>query len=645
MNGSSKIESHEEPALDDLNVNNYNIVELLTLINASNVPTIEEVTQLTDSLASQVHGSDVKTSMFFLDVQNTLIDHLRAMALPEEDVPNINMKTLQLEAQDIVGKQADDGVDVLRGGRETDKEIYANVPWEEPGWIQKSKRNFERVDYLPNIESDSDEDVASNGEEGGNVNGEEEDEDIVSNNEENGENNQEGFRGNASNVFHERRSGSKDTRLTFKVPVTQGNKNPLLKNTINRFVIIDSKYREISSGTTISSNDYLAVLSHPLTNVLSLRVYACQIQYCWYAFNQTIKNTGMWVSHTTYDSVTDVGSETIIPISIQEGNYSPQTLVAELISAFNRATFLSVSSSNISYSERTGKFTIDIAGQYCTGGTIPNPFYVNQTIDIVPFTVSLGTVLIFFNPLVSVTNTTYFDQTLGWRLGFREPTIVFTDGSGVVSTPINTTINVAGPVEGKAIADITGTKYLTLLIDDYNQNQIDGTITTIAAAATTVAVPSYYRPGAPVVAENPGTVNIQDVTGNSLLSGSLANTFAVAPIVQPFVNPVGNSLTENQIYAINEATRFNIKHSRYRTPAPSNSGVIAIIPVNTSDVPTGTVMSLFSEQMQTFAVRKYFGPVTIQKMRLKLLDDAGNTISLNGGDWSVSFIAESLYQY
>jgi hypothetical protein len=32
-------------------------------------------------------------------------------------------------------------------------------------------------------------------------------------------------------------------------------------------------------------------------------------------------------------------------------------------------------------------------------------------------------------------------------------------------------------------------------------------------------------------------------------------------------------------------------------------------------------------------------------MRLKLLDDKGNVLNLNGGDWCITIIAELLYQY
>jgi hypothetical protein len=43
--------------------------------------------------------------------------------------------------------------------------------------------------------------------------------------------------------------------------------------------------------------------------------------------------------------------------------------------------------------------------------------------------------------------------------------------------------------------------------------------------------------------------------------------------------------------------------------------------------------------------RLYFGPVNIERLRIKLLDDKGNVINLNGVDWSVTFVSENLYQY
>ena len=41
--------------------------------------------------------------------------------------------------------------------------------------------------------------------------------------------------------------------------------------------------------------------------------------------------------------------------------------------------------------------------------------------------------------------------------------------------------------------------------------------------------------------------------------------------------------------------------------------------------------------------RVYLGPIDVEKLRIKLMDDKGNILDLNGLDWSFSFIAEHLF--
>ena len=43
--------------------------------------------------------------------------------------------------------------------------------------------------------------------------------------------------------------------------------------------------------------------------------------------------------------------------------------------------------------------------------------------------------------------------------------------------------------------------------------------------------------------------------------------------------------------------------------------------------------------------RLYFGPVNIDRMAVKLLDDKGNVLNLNGSDWCFTLVCECLYQY
>jgi hypothetical protein len=59
---------------------------------------------------------------------------------------------------------------------------------------------------------------------------------------------------------------------------------------------------------------------------------------------------------------------------------------------------------------------------------------------------------------------------------------------------------------------------------------------------------------------------------------------------------------------------------------------------------TGDVNVEFGGSMQDNK-RIYFGPVNISRIRVKLLDDKGHVVNLNGCDWCVTIISENLYQY
>ena len=43
--------------------------------------------------------------------------------------------------------------------------------------------------------------------------------------------------------------------------------------------------------------------------------------------------------------------------------------------------------------------------------------------------------------------------------------------------------------------------------------------------------------------------------------------------------------------------------------------------------------------------RDYFGPVTLRKLHVKLMDDKGQIINLNGQDWNFSLLVDQIYQY
>jgi hypothetical protein len=102
-----------------------------------------------------------------------------------------------------------------------------------------------------------------------------------------------------------------------------------------------------------------------------------------------------------------------------------------------------------------------------------------------------------------------------------------------------------------------------------------------------------------------------------------------------YVPSYPRKITQNQLYSLNAILQDNRKT---RTNINDNyiTDVIATIPVDPSEA---TILTFIDHQP-----RFYFGPVRIEKLEIKLKDDNGNFINLNGTDWGFSIIVEQLYQ-
>jgi hypothetical protein len=132
------------------------------------------------------------------------------------------------------------------------------------------------------------------------------------------------------------------------------------------------------------------------------------------------------------------------------------------------------------------------------------------------------------------------------------------------------------------------------------------------------------------------------VQNGLLIAGKYASDYTPTPVVLP---SAPRTLTNAQIYAINEINKNNNNLTNYISRAPTSSDTLAIIPVKTSvGVQTGSLLVEFSGSLQDSS-RTYFGPVDIDRMTVKLLDDKGNVLNLNGNDWCFTLVCECLYQY
>ena len=431
------------------------------------------------------------------------------------------------------------------------------------------------------------------------------------------------------------------TTDTFNLPVKQDSLNPNLKNTINRFINLDSQFRQYTSGVDSTSTDYTCDLSDTIKNVLSLSLYSYQIPFSWYTIDIAYGNTCFWISHPTNNNT--------IPISLPSGNYTQNNFIDQLNNSFIQAGF--------SFPARTNT-TLYPSPPYPTPALAANkPAYYNPNTGKISlfltdgsyngslgtFNISTSTQIIFYDftgvlqcnvNCLSKSNN-YFNNTLGWIMGYRLP-YYNVDLSG------NT---------GPGILDLNGTKYLILVIDDYNQNHVNNSLVSISQFSNTLKMPTYYSPDLPYTCITPAQQgnNLPELIAEDsfqqnglLIASKYQQDYTNTQIMLP---SAPRTLTNAQLYTINSINNNNNNLTNYLAKAPTSSDILAIIPVKTSvGVPTGSLLVEFSGSLQDSA-RTYFGPVNIERLAVKLLDDKGNVLNLNGNDWCISLIAECLYQY
>jgi len=453
----------------------------------------------------------------------------------------------------------------------------------------------------------------------------------------------------------------------FQVPVAQDSLNPNLQNVTSRFINLDSQFRQASGGSESMSTNYTLDLSDPLTDVLSLSLYSIQIPYTWYAIDYAYGNTCFWV--------TNLGES--FRILIEPGNYSPSEFCSTLTDSFITIGFtypLSPFPNNpdiVRYNSNNGKITLYLDGWVDPSG---NPIVTKpQYTDI--FNSKTDAYFTFFDITGAKScyeSGTYscsassgqgrtFDSTLGWLMGFRLPL------QPVFSSTINgvyPSFTYSGGNTPLSVLNLYRTKYFILVLDDYNQNHINNGLITITELSKTLPLPSYYNTSQPYVC-NTNTPNLPLLDINAI--GNLSNitqeeavSMGVNPSnlfntlqdkidfgagnVQQVLPSAPRTLTQAQIYTINEIIKNRSKTISFRSTAPTNSDTFAIIPIKYGSLTTGQLYTELSGQFQDNK-RIYFGPVDIDRLRVTLLDDKGNIVDLHGGDWSVTLISENLYQY
>ena len=204
------------------------------------------------------------------------------------------------------------------------------------------------------------------------------------------------------------------------------------------------------------------------------------------------------------------------------------------------------------------------------------------------------------------------NSNLGYLLGYRNTNYSWTTNSPIVS---------------EAVVNLYGPRYLMLILDDYNQNHLNKGLVSIQDVPKTADLPSYYDPNLPCV--NTPVDPTQGVSQS-----------------YPYTLPGGpRKLTKAKQDTINSIMKDRNQTTSNKLKSVTDSDMFALIPIKKSiNTQVGEGLTEFSGPIQVNE-RIYFGPVDIDRMRIRLITDKGDTLNLNGNDWSFCMIAEVLYQY
>ena len=574
----------------DTNINNYTVPEMLSILGLGNEPTDEDITNTTNTFINQANKSgNTDISNFFQDMQTTLLYYNDGDGNGGENDINDD------DDDDENGDENND--DENAGDNGQAEKWYQNEVLEQSDSVQKNKitNRRQKVDVYNN------EHVPMNREQLG-----------VSNN--------------------------------FQVPVSQDTLNPNLKNVTSRFIVLDSQFRQATGGVDTISTDYTLDLSDPLTDALSLRLYSIQIPFTWYIIDTMYGNTCFWIT-IPYNTINNLYYE--IKVSFTPGNYTYTSFQTEFADAIDRAGITNPGAGTtplIFINTNSAKVTINLDGWVYTdpdtGDVIPINGITENTDTFDP---TLNPFFVFFDfggRLNCLTNGSgcaapnmAFNGTLGWIMGFRLPIVP------IFKSPGNTAVS---------IINLQGPKYFIIVLDDYNQNHINNGLISITELSTKLPIPSYYNTSQPSICVSNVSNPFSNASGLDALSlglnpnsDKLDASYGQRQVVLP---SAPRTLTQAQIYTINEIIKNREKNTSFRGKAPTNSDTFAIIPIKRSSMNTGDVYTDFSGSLQDSS-RVYFGPVNVDRMRVKLVDDRGYTVNLNGAEWCFTIVAECLYQY
>jgi hypothetical protein len=205
--------------------------------------------------------------------------------------------------------------------------------------------------------------------------------------------------------------------------------------------------------------------------------------------------------------------------------------------------------------------------------------------------------------------TTAWNSTLGYMLGFTTQTeyLLNTEIEGSITYLDNDVVRIIS----ESVVSTYIYRNFMIILEDYNQSRMNDGLITSTPQKNVINIPGgFYK--------NPKYI---------------CDPITKIPIYQgETIEPATKTYSENR------KLESNIVVNKYLDNGPYIKDIFATIPLN----PDKTTLVEFGGTLQN-QERVYFGPVNIRRLSIKLQNDRGELVDLNGSNWSFGFVCEQLY--
>ena len=357
------------------------------------------------------------------------------------------------------------------------------------------------------------------------------------------------------------------------------------------------------------------------------------------------ENNGVYISNPLYRNEND------LVIAIPPGTYTTETLLTAIQSRLNDTSTIDprLIHTKIEYNETynetiddtTDPDTLTVKSRSWTIRTNINHYYTTHDYRIVFYDVN------DFNKCTNAASSyrnASADTTLGYILGFKDLTEYdmepsentrIQDGvqyyvnpdtqrltNSVYTTTQSTVYRDKVTLRGGSVVNTSLYNYFMIILDDFNQNHLNDGLVTVAPNDNSVTLPHY--------ATRKNYRGCTDPITNTQESSINNNPSATA------------GLTQNQIYSIEQIIEAQNQTRSRMSNGPYVKDMFALLPVKASSTP-GSMYVEFGGTLQQ-QERVYFGPVNIRRIAIKLCNDKGDVVDLNGNNWSFQLVCEQLYR-